>query len=128
MIKQGFSSIGNRPPLERPTTYAKTGIGSIYQKYRGTGPFTAPSSASTTYRVLYEAAGVEYEGEPPIDSNEYETGDSATVLGQGTLVYSGYVFAGWTDSVDTYSEGSSLVVGTSDVTLTPLWAPDLPPP
>ena len=39
----------------------------------------------------------------------------------GSLVKSGYSFAGWSDGVNTIAAGSTLTVGSADITLTAQW-------
>ncbi len=79
-------------------------------------------------RVIY-TTGTEASGDPPTDSNEYDIGDTATILGQGTVSYLDWIFAGWTDSVDTYQEGDSITLSYSNAVLTPVFnAPPRPSP
>ena len=66
-----------------------------------------------TYRVNYNG-NHNTSGFPPIDNNEYKTGDEATVLGQGTLVRTGYTFLNWNTNADgtgtSYSTGDTITI------------------
>jgi uncharacterized repeat protein (TIGR02543 family) len=79
---------------------------------------------NTTHSVTYKANG-STSGTPPVDSNRYVNGASATVqLNSGNLVKSGYSFIGWNTEPDgsgiLYATGVSFTV-TSDVTLYAKW-------
>lgn len=68
-------------------------------------------TTQTTYSVIYDGNG-QTGGSAPEDSNDYLSGAAVTVLGNtGTLVRTGYVFAGWNTRVD--GTGSTRVAGTS---------------
>lgn len=101
-------------------------VGQRRLPFVGGGSWPTASSTST-YRVLYD--GNNYDGgSVPEDTNEYEEGATATVLGPGTMARSGWIFTGWTDGGIQYTEDDPITIGTSDITLTATWSPDLPPP
>ncbi|MEU7022352.1 InlB B-repeat-containing protein [Streptomyces sp. NPDC046203] len=50
-----------------------------------------------TLTVTYDGNG-NTSGTPPVDPNVYHSGDTVTVLGQGDLAKTGYVFLGWATS------------------------------
>ena len=51
-------------------------------------------TGGTTYAVTYNGNG-NTGGTPPTDSGSYASGATVTVLGAGTLIKSGFAFAGW---------------------------------
>ena len=71
------------------------------------------SDPEATYRVTYSGNG-NTSGFPPNDTNEYKSGDEATVLGQGTLLRTGYTFLRWNTNAagtgDFYSEGDAITI------------------
>jgi uncharacterized repeat protein (TIGR02543 family) len=75
--------------------------------------------------VVYDGNGAS-GGVAPVDNNGYAAGSLVTVLGQGGLVRSGYVFLGWsTDPLDTaamFTAGSTFVMAGEDVRLYAVWA------
>ncbi|WP_138159934.1 S-layer homology domain-containing protein [Peptoniphilus catoniae] len=69
------------------------------------------------YSVKYDSnkdsyPGILIEGNAPVDSKIYKSGESATVLGLGTMTAHGYRFAGWNTSKDgsgqIYLEGDKI--------------------
>ncbi|NLD91200.1 MAG: InlB B-repeat-containing protein [Fibrobacter sp.] len=77
------------------------------------------------YAITYNGNG-NSSGTIPTDTGKYETGSTVAVKGNtGNLAKTGYVFAGWNTAADgsgaAYSEGSSLLIGTNDVTLFARW-------
>ncbi|MBB6635238.1 InlB B-repeat-containing protein [Cohnella thailandensis] len=78
-----------------------------------------------TYKVTYDGNG-STGGTAPVDSNEYEAGEEATVRAPGDLAREGYAFAGWDTKANgsgaTYMPGELLTIGTSPVTLYAQWA------
>ncbi len=77
-----------------------------------------------TYTVSYNANGG--SGNVPTDNGHYTTGQTAAVLGNtGGLAKSGFAFAGWNTASDgsgvSYTSGSVLVIGTSNVILYAQW-------
>ncbi|MCR4562163.1 MAG: InlB B-repeat-containing protein [Bacilli bacterium] len=77
-----------------------------------------------THTLTYNANGAT-SGSAPTDSNEYNEGTNATVLGNtGNLAKTGYTFNGWNTSNDgngtSYEEDDSILMN-SDITLYALW-------
>ncbi|MFX3636379.1 MAG: beta strand repeat-containing protein, partial [Candidatus Pristimantibacillus sp.] len=81
-------------------------------------------TANPTYKVLYNGNG-STGGTAPTDSGTYETGASATVLGKGSLLRTGYMFAGWNTAANgsgtSYTAGATLTMGVANVTLYAQW-------
>ena len=77
-----------------------------------------------TYRVNYYDNGSTY-GYPPVDRNEYKSGDVAIVLGKESLLKTGYEFLRWnTDSKgtgDSYSAGDTITIKNRTVFLYAIW-------
>jgi bacillolysin len=83
---------------------------------------------SLTYTVTYSGNG-NTGGTVPIDGNAYAAGATVTVLGNtGTLVKTGYNFAGWNTQVDglgtSYAGGATFVMGSGNTTLYAKWTID----
>jgi len=94
------------------------GLNEVYEKQEG-------------YRVIYKADTIS-GGELPEDPNYYKEGDTVTVLKSssdtaGNLYYidgnMGYRCSAWVDRDNTYTEGSTFIMGDSDVTLIAQWTP-----
>ena len=66
-----------------------------------------------TYRVNYYHNG-STSGYPPVDRNEYKSGDVAIVLGKESLVKTGYEFLNWNTKSDgtgvSYSAGDKITI------------------
>ena len=66
-----------------------------------------------TYTVTYYSNGAN-SGFPPSDNNQYKTGEEATILGQGTLLRTGYEFLNWNTKSDgtgdSYSPGDTITI------------------
>jgi uncharacterized repeat protein (TIGR02543 family) len=80
---------------------------------------------ANNYGVTYNAS-TSTGGAVPTDSASYNIGGSVTVLGNtGTLVRTGYTFAGWTTASDgsgiVYVAGNTIAVGSSNVSLYAKW-------
>lgn len=64
-------------------------------------------------------------GTAPVDSNSYLQGATVTAAGQGTLVRTGYTFAGWNTAANgtgtNYAAGSTFTMGAANVTLYAKW-------
>ena len=84
------------------------------------GCFTTPSTYIVTYNGNTNTSGV-----VPTDANLYEQGALVTVLGQGSLVKTGYTFGGWNTAANgsgtNQAAGSSFNMGTANVTLYAQW-------
>ena len=81
-----------------------------------------------SYTVNYNGNG-NTSGTPPLDSNRYVEGDSATVLGNsGNLAKTGFVFGGWNTKSDgtgtDYDKDASLIIKNSNITLYAKWISD----
>ena len=77
------------------------------------------------YKVAYDGNG-NTGGAVPVDATSYETGDTATVLGNtGSLSRTGYTFAGWNTAANgsgtSYNGGDTFAMGSSNVTLYAQW-------
>jgi len=81
-----------------------------------------------TYTVTYSGNG-ELSGNSPIDgSSPYITGSTVTVLGNsGSLIKSGYIFAGWNTvangSGTSYSQGNTFTIINANTILYARWTP-----
>ena len=77
-----------------------------------------------TYNIIYKGNG-NTSGVAPIDSNKYESGSSAKVLNQSSLIKSGSSFIGWNTSPDgnglDYYVDSIIEVHDSDLVLYAKW-------
>jgi len=72
------------------------------------------------YRVYYYSDSA--DGDTPQDSNEYYTGETATVLGKGNLVKDDYDFLGWRRYYDEYYiEGEKITIEYEDIYLYAVW-------
>ncbi len=77
------------------------------------------------YNVKYNGNG-STGGNAPVDPNNYQQGQTATVLGNTVdLVKAGYSFSGWNTAADgsgtTYTQGQTFTIGASNVTLYAIW-------
>lgn len=84
-----------------------------------------PKWTTGLYKVTYDKNGAT-GGSVPVDSNTYGNDDTVTVLGNtGSLIRTGYTFAGWTMSQDgtgtVYNAGDTFIMGSADVTLFAKW-------
>ncbi len=82
-------------------------------------------TANPTYTVTYNGNG-NTGGSVPADSNNYEQGQTVTVLGNaGNLVETNYSFLGWNTQANgsgtTYMQGQTFTMGTANVTLYAVW-------
>lgn len=80
---------------------------------------TAVWILNTTFSVTYLDIG-KTSGVAPVDPNMYNSGDTVTMLGAGTLVKTGYSFGGWTDCVIVHLYGASFTILTN-TTVCPVW-------
>jgi hypothetical protein len=72
------------------------------------------------YRVYYHGNGAT-NGSPPIDSKNYFSGETATVLGKGNLMKGDYTFLGWRTYNTVYYAGEKITISYSDVNLYAVW-------
>lgn len=100
------------------------GLNDVYEKN--------DENENTGLRVIYDVSDYYSGGTLPEDPNYYKEGDIVTVLSSssdtyGNLYYEDGVMAyrcsGWSDGNNIYTEGSTFVMGNSDVTLLAQWTP-----
>ncbi len=89
-------------------------------------------TANTTYTVTYNGNG-NTGGIVPVDSTNYEVGQTVTVLGNpGNLSKTNYAFEGWNTMSNgagtTYTQGQAFTMGTANVTLYATWNATPPSP
>ncbi len=77
------------------------------------------------YTVTYDGNG-EDSGDEPDDLNDYNVGDTVTVLGNtGSLAKAGYTFGGWNTQADgsgtSYAAGATFAMPAANVTLYAVW-------
>jgi len=82
-------------------------------------------TANTTYTVTYYGNG-NTVGSVPIDTTNYEQGQTATALGNTNyLAKAGYAFASWNTQTDgsgaTYAPAQTFTMGAADVSLYARW-------
>ncbi len=80
---------------------------------------------NSTYTVTYDGNG-NTGGSVPTDTNNYQQGQTVTVLGNtGNLVKTGYSFIGWNSlpngSGTTYTQAQTFTMGSANVTLYAKW-------
>lgn len=122
LVKSGFVFSGwNTAADGSGTAYAAT----------GSATFSMPSANvilyaqwTPTYTVTYNGNG-NTSGTAPVDgSSPYTSGSTVTVLGQGTLVNSGFNFTGWNTAANgsgtPYAAGSTFTIG-ANTTLYAQW-------
>jgi uncharacterized repeat protein (TIGR02543 family) len=83
-------------------------------------------TAIPTYTVTYNGNG-NTSGSVPVDSTNYQQGQTVTVLGNtGNVVKTGYTFIGWNTIADgsgtTYTQTQTFTMGAANVTLYANWA------
>jgi uncharacterized repeat protein (TIGR02543 family) len=124
LVKSGYSFVGwNTLANGSGITYTQGQTCRI-----GTSNITlyAKWTANAIYTVTYNSNGG-IGGSLPIDSNNYEQGQTVTVLGNtGGLTNAGYTFTGWNTlangSGTTYTASQIFVMGEANVTLYAMWA------
>ncbi len=122
LVKTGYVFVGwNTQANGAGTAYAASASIII-----GTTNVTlyAKWTQNPTFTVTYNGNGSS-SGDVPVDVNSYEAGNSVIVKNSGTLVKSGYSFAGWNTAADgsgtNYSPLSTFTIGTSNSTLYAKW-------
>jgi len=85
--------------------------------------FRLTRSLLSSYSVIYNGNG-NTGGSVPTDANSYPGGYVVSVLGNtGSLVKTGFSFAGWTNAAGTvYTTGNTFAMGSANVTLWAKWA------
>lgn len=123
LVKSGYTFIGWNTAADGSGTSYPVGASFVM----GTSDVTlyANWTAQPTYTLTYDANGAD-GGSVPADSNNYLQGVTVTVRANtGSLVKSGYTFAGWNTAADgsgtNYSGGTTFTMGTSNVTLYANW-------
>lgn len=95
-----------------------------YGNSTGNPPTFYKKAGATTYSVTYNANGAT-SGSVPTDSNEYESGDEVTVLGNtGNLAKAGYIWSGWNTQADgdgTPYQADETFEITASTTLYAMW-------
>jgi len=100
--------------------------GDLTSSSGNSGPAMAGLTVRQGYAVTYDGNG-NTGGSVPVDGSTYLFADPVTVLGNtGSLVKTGYTFAGWNTVADgsgtTYNGGDTFFMGDLDVTLYAQWA------
>ena len=122
LVKSGFTFAGwNTAANGSGTSYA---AGATFAIGAATTLY-AQWTALPTYSVTYNGNGTT-GGTAPVDPNSpYVSGSTVTVLGAGTLVNTGYTFAGWNTAANgsgtSYAAGATFAIGAA-TTLYAQWA------
>jgi uncharacterized repeat protein (TIGR02543 family) len=81
-------------------------------------------TAVPVYAVLYDGNGAA-SGSPPVDPNQYETGQTVTVRLSNGIRRDNYTFAGWNTQANgsgaAYQYGQTFIMGAAPVTLYAMW-------
>jgi len=108
------------------TTFSTGANGAILSNTQSEANFlnTKYNIIQAEYTVMYNGNG-HNSGLAPVDINSpYESGSQVTVLGQNSLVKTGYSFLGWsqssTSNIATYTPGSTFII-YNDVVLYAVW-------
>jgi uncharacterized repeat protein (TIGR02543 family) len=84
-------------------------------------------SLASTHLVIYDANGAD-GGTAPSDPYYYEPGETANILGQGTLALTGHSFTGWNTASDgsgtDYPPGATPAMPAANLTLYAQWTPN----
>ena len=123
LVKTGYSFVGWSTQAD--------GSGATYSQAQtftmGTVNVTLYAKWTThpVYTVTYNGNG-NTSGSVPVDSTNYEQGQTVTVLGDiGNLVNTGYSFAGWNTQANgsgaTYPPAQTFIMGAANVTLYAKW-------
>lgn len=133
----GDSGSGASTNVDSPTALCVDGTYSYSQSRSGTCshhggvrtwlvnvPDTVPVAVS--YSVIYEGNG-NTGGTVPIDSLVYKQGSVAAAKSNvGSLVKTGYTFAGWNTAADgsgtSYNDGTTFAIGAANTTLYAKWS------
>ena len=86
---------------------------------------TACGEIPETFKITYHGNG-NTSGFPPVDNNQYKSGEYATVLDKYTLQKDGHKFAGWNTSQDNsgthYDSGSRIEIKNRNIFLHAVWS------
>ncbi len=90
----------------------------------GSGGGGGSTTPTPTYTLTYDGNGG--TGTVPIDTTNYQQGQTVTVLGNtGSLMETGYTFMGWNTQADgagtTYIQSQTFTMGSANVTLYAKW-------
>ena len=96
-------------------TWSNSSAKAIYIK-----SVTITYTTGTSYSVTYNAGAG--SGTVPTDGTAYYNGSTVTVKERGDVTHATLGFRGWSDGVNTYNPGETFTMGTSNVTLTAVWA------
>jgi uncharacterized repeat protein (TIGR02543 family) len=132
LAADGSDLLGSGSPLNR--YYRPAGISSgenydftvvVIDSEGLRSPSARITSSSATYSVTYVDT-LHTSGTPPVDPASYRHTKPVTVLGQGTLLRTGYTFAGWNTAPDgsgtAYAPLDTFAMGMADVTLYGQWS------
>jgi uncharacterized repeat protein (TIGR02543 family) len=123
LVKTGYTFAGwNTSADGSGTSYAQA---ATFTMGSANTTLYAKWTINPTYTVTYNANGAT-GGSAPSDTTGYEQGATVTVLGNtGSLVKTGYTFAGWNTSADgsgtSYAHGATFTMGSANVTLYANW-------
>ena len=121
LVKSGYAFAGwNTASNAGGTSYLAGATFTI-----GSANVTLYAQWAAAYTVTYNGNG-NTGGSVPVDSSSYPQGATVTVLGNtGSLVRTGFVFAGWNTTPDgsgtMYLSGSTFNLGNTNVTLYAAW-------
>ncbi len=125
LVKTNYTFVGwNTQANGSGTTYTQ---GQTFTMGSANMTLYAKWTANPTYTVTYNGNG-STGGSVPVDSNNYEQGQTVTALGNtGSLVRVGYSFAQWNTAPDGsgnyYKPGQTFTMPSGNVTLYAIWAP-----
>jgi uncharacterized repeat protein (TIGR02543 family) len=120
LVRSGYSFAGwNTAADGNGTTYTAGASITITENVTLYAKWT-----ETPYSITYDG-NKNTDGNAPVDNVRYSSGQSATVLGKGTLARTGYSFVNWNTTSDgsgtPYNTGASLSI-TGNQTLYAQWS------
>ncbi|KWX81447.1 InlB B-repeat-containing protein, partial [Paenibacillus jilunlii] len=119
LVKTGYTFAGWNTPANGSDT--DDAANATFSMGTANATLYAKWTANPTYAVTYNGNG-STGGTVPTDSNSYQQGNTVTVLGNtGTLVKTGYTFAGWNTAANgsgtDYAANATFSMGTANATL-----------
>ncbi len=122
IVKTGYFFSGwNRNSYGSGTNYTQ---GQTFAMGSANVVLYAKWTSTATYRVTYNGNG-NTGGSDPTDSTNYLQGQTATLLGPGNLVKTGYYFSGWNTTSNgygsNYTASQSVVMGPANLVLYAKW-------
>jgi uncharacterized repeat protein (TIGR02543 family) len=122
LIKTGYTFVGWNTLPGGGTNYSP---GANFTMGTSSVTLYAAWTSNPTYTVTYNGNG-STGGSVPTDSNNYAQGGQVIILANtGSLVKTGYTFAGWNTQANglgtSYSPGDSFSMGSGPVTLYAVW-------